>query len=193
MIVYLHGFNSASNALNDKVVSLNDVCEVLCINYNSFDTRENIIESIKSQCVNLSEPLMFVGTSLGGYYASILAKMFSCPYVLINPCITPFKTLKPMVGKQTKNFMSCEINVLSKEAHLSYKDTAAEPNNNSFFPLVILAKDDEIIPFDKSMEYFGSALTLVVNDAGHRFTKIKEVIGSIKHYYSVTSFVTDLG
>lgn len=42
-----------------------------------------------------------VGSSLGGFYATVVAEATGCPAVLLNPAVDPARDLAPHVGTQT--------------------------------------------------------------------------------------------
>ena len=47
------------------------------------------------------DTLTFVGSSLGGFYATHLAERFGARAVLVNPAMRPYDDLRPYVGPQT--------------------------------------------------------------------------------------------
>lgn len=193
MIVYLHGFNSRGDFYNDKVVALSKISEVQPISYDSFDSRDNIIKYLIAQCKDIEDPI-FVGTSLGAYYASILARHFSAPSILINPCINPTETLSDFVNQKILNFKLYEKRVLSIENWLSYENQPLlnEGEKYEFKPLILLAKDDELIDFKQSQIYFGDFDIYVTEGGGHRFESFDEVFNAVSFYVSSVNIATDL-
>jgi hypothetical protein len=96
-IIYFHGYGSSP--ATDKVTVLKEhFSEVYAfpIDINpaiSLPYLEEQIEKIFDDTVNLDTDLIFVGTSLGAWYAGRLAKKYYSPAVLINPCYS-FKEVK---------------------------------------------------------------------------------------------------
>jgi predicted esterase YcpF (UPF0227 family) len=122
MIVYLHGFNSAFNPDSDKVRALSKIDEVYPVSYNSFDSHTNILYDLLTKTRHLENPV-FVGTSLGGFYAAALASSFGTPCVLINPLVsgsffrTAGETIKDV---PMKNYVTGEQCVLTQPVLDSY-------------------------------------------------------------------------
>jgi uncharacterized protein len=49
-----------------------------------------------------TEDLAVVGSSLGGFYATVLAEAIGCPAVLLNPAVDPARDLAAYIGDQTQ-------------------------------------------------------------------------------------------
>ena len=101
MLVYIHGFNSSpASSTYGKLKKL--FAETSALEYPSEGLfADNLallcqqVEQIKSAATT---PLVFVGSSLGGFYTSQVAPLFSANCMLINPAIRPAPTwrLPPM-------------------------------------------------------------------------------------------------
>lgn len=89
-ILNIHGYqgspkNGAYNALHDIG------CENIISPSIDYDSEEpdNIIGKLNMLRVECKVDLV-VGTSLGGFYASVLSAKHDFPVMLVNPCLTPF-------------------------------------------------------------------------------------------------------
>lgn len=47
------------------------------------------------------DSMAVVGSSLGGFYATVVAEEFDCPAVLVNPAVEPARDLAGYIGEQT--------------------------------------------------------------------------------------------
>ena len=47
------------------------------------------------------EAMAVIGSSLGGFYATVLAERFGCKAVLLNPAVFPARDLASQIGEQT--------------------------------------------------------------------------------------------
>lgn len=151
-IVYFHGYDSNSNT--SKVARLRSRFEnVFCWDTDidldiSMPFIENkIMYDILLERIHAPMDLIFVGTSLGAWWAGTLAKQYDAKAFLINPSFEPSKTL-------TRYNVSSEI---SKK----YKNLEISDNHKYFIGL----KDDVLDYTDvqnkmKNVEFF---------DADHRF------------------------
>ena len=96
-VLNIHGYhgsqkNAAYNALKDLK------CETVVspdVDYDS-ESPESVLNRLRYY-VSHKFIDFIVGTSLGGFYAAVLAAEFNIPVILINPCLMPFLHL-PRLG-----------------------------------------------------------------------------------------------
>lgn len=153
LIVYCHGYASSPNT--DKVERL---CAVKNSEVHAFPIDVDPDVSLPKLCEEIDNllledmhqdaELMFVGTSLGAWYAAYLGLLYSAHSVLINPCYNPSVSLKKYD--------------VATEVLDSYPDMVVP--GNSF---VVIAKDDDVIDYSD----FSLAKDRIVftPTGGHRF------------------------
>jgi predicted esterase YcpF (UPF0227 family) len=195
MIVYLHGFNSAYNPDSDKVRALSKIDDVHPLSYNSFDTYKNILDDILSKACHLSNPI-FVGTSLGGFYAGACASAFDVPCVLINPVVSGsfFQTVGAIIKDvPMKNYVTEQMSSLTQPVLDSYSDLALYDLHYEYKPLLLLDADDELIDSQQSL----NALKDVVSKSSvyypggsHRFDHIDLALPVIQNYLNNCSLIS---
>jgi len=180
MIIYLHGF--ASTGASSKVDMLRDKfgTERVLSPDLPFDPKEvhSLIQSkISAYFYNGSlqkaQKLIFVGTSLGAFYANYFGHLYDSPAVLVNPSPDPGLSLYSKLGTNV-NYITKEEFMVSI-AHLDKLSLMRKyVRENYAGPLVNLfvAKDDDVIPYEYVLESFPYYNSLTVTeDGGHRFTK----------------------
>lgn len=133
MIVYFHGFGSSPNS--DKVVSLKDTFPedyvyAFPINIDPEIAEKELETNINNALLDhLNEEilLIFIGTSLGGWWASKFGGEYGCTAIIINPSHQPQDTLGQYGISQ---------DICDKYSHISYY-----PEKDYYF----FAKHDEVI------------------------------------------------
>jgi predicted esterase YcpF (UPF0227 family) len=159
MIVYLHGLNSSgtgpkTDALIKRFGKENVVSPDLPIIPKQV---ENIVGKIVRETKNF--PIVFVGTSLGGFWANYFAQLWDTRCVIVNPAILPSQEL-PSLG------VSKNIANLYKPYEVRIYGDMLNGNRISLFA----AKDDDVIPYDEMLKAFpNTASTIVTNTGGHRY------------------------
>lgn len=98
LIVYFHGYGSSPKS--DKVARLRQEPD---FNVHAFNIDIDPVFAEKhlthwiNMClvdnIHLPEKLVFVGTSLGGWWAKKMAKQYKCKAVIINPSVDPANSL----------------------------------------------------------------------------------------------------
>ena len=194
MIVYLHGFNSAGNNKNGKVVELKKLDDVLPLTYDTFAKFEDILEYLIDAVKDIEHPV-FVGSSMGGFYAAILAQHFGTPSVLINPLYDPIGFLDSQTESAHTNLTDFSVHSVYAETIESYRHLKVDISNPAKYeiiPLVIVADDDEVISAAGMKEYFKDMILFSTADGGHRYDKPKQIISVIQNYLNQASVATDL-
>lgn len=112
MILYLHGFRSSPQSYKAQLMAaamakrgLADqwICPQLPASpAAAMSMATNLIELAQHEGVNISQDLVIVGSSLGGYYATNLAEHWKCRAVVLNPAVYAATSLAPQVGEHTQ-------------------------------------------------------------------------------------------
>jgi len=190
MFIYLHGFNSAFNTESDKIKDLESLGKVVGISYNSFGSYKEIFKEISSK-VPRNKNIIFVGTSLGGFWAAEMARAFSTPSVLINPCYDPYRMLRKYVGVQHKNYITNEVKILTNSNVETYPIYSMVGYDRTFkyLPLVLLDMGDEVIDSNETSKILDGFPVKMWNGGSHRFDHMKESIEFISAYMNATCFI----
>ena len=169
MIVYLHGFNSSPQSHKAQLMGRYMVGQALGERYacpalpplasDAIAIAEAIVERHRNQ------PICFVGSSLGGFYATYLAEKHAARAVLINPAIEPQVGLRAYLGEQ-KNLHSGEPYELT-ETHLRgwqrlYVDTLTPARY-----LLIVETGDEVLDYRAAVKRYTGAEQIVIQGGDH--------------------------
>lgn len=176
--VYLHGFNSAYDPASIKVHVLSSLGEVFGVTYNTFGTYEEIFSEISSQVPN--EEVVFVGTSLGGFWAAEMAKHFGMPSVIINPCLDPNTALRKYVGEPVTNYVTGDSMTLNEAAVDSYQTQVSK--DTAFLPLVLLDMGDEVIDSFETRQTLTGFPMVHYAGGSHRFDHMEDALEEIVKY-----------
>ena len=128
--------------------------------------------------------LTFVGSSLGGFYATHLAEKFGAHAVLINPAIHPHLALEPWLGTQTNLHTNAPFEVASSHfAELAAIKVARITRPDRYFLLV--ETGDEVLDFREAVEYYGGGFQYVRGGGEHAFTEFVMQIPAILRFAGV--------
>tara|TARA_R110000868_G_scaffold304307_1_gene564821 strand:+ start:279 stop:875 length:597 start_codon:yes stop_codon:yes gene_type:complete len=187
MIVYLHGFNSAYNPDSDKIVALSKLDKVYPLSYNSFDTYDNILDDIITKTKHL-ENLVFVGTSLGGFYAAACASALGVPCVLINPVSRgSFVQNNGIFIKDVPmtNYVTGQVNAVTQTMIDSYINLDIKELHYECKPLLLLDMEDELIDSQNTLDHLKSIVSsssVYYEGGSHRFDHIDLALRNIEYY-----------
>ncbi len=150
-LVYFHGYNSSPNS--DKVRRLREVSPDTYAYEIDVDPRISLPflrEAIRTQLNKEAEKVVFVGTSLGGWYAEKLAEEFGAKCVVINPCYWPSGILRRYELPET---------ILDSYADMKLSETT------KFF----ISSNDEVIDFSPIRDVLMERNTSWFEGTSHRF------------------------
>lgn len=176
MIIYLHGFGSSGSsakvdALKDKFGADQVFAPNLPIDPSEVAVLigEKVRDWYKTRA--LDDKLVFVGTSLGAFYASFFGHTYDAPAVIVNPSVRPNESLTYKVGKNVNHVTKEEFWV--SLAHLDKLKNMREYLTNNYKGVLIhlfVAKDDEVIPSYEMLNWYRyTASTHIEETGGHRF------------------------
>lgn len=186
--IYLHGFNSAFDPSSEKIKHLETLGRVTGITYNTFGTYDEIFDELWSQ-IEYSDDLVFVGTSLGGFWAAEMAREFHTPSIIINPCIDPYKMLRKYVGIEQTNYHTSEVNTLLDSTVDTYLELCVHGREFTYFPLVLLDMGDEVIDSFETREALEGFPMIHYAEGSHRFDHMHDALEEINKYLNHCSYV----
>ena len=188
--VYLHGFNSAYDPNSNKVQALSTLGDVLGVTYDTFGTYEQIVDEISAQ-VPFSDELVFVVTSLGGFWAAEMGSRFGVPSVIINPCTDPRIMLQKYVGVVETNYINGVVNTLTSESVNAYPGSGIT-RAGIYRPLVLLDMGDEVIDSFQTQKDLQDFPMACWEGGSHRFEHTEDAIERIQSYVNHCSYVENL-
>lgn len=169
MIVYLHGFNSSPQSHKAQVLSRYLAERGLGAHYACpalpppATEAVAVIEALLAR--HAGAPCCFVGSSLGGYYATYLAEKHDARAVLLNPAIEPHLGLRAYLGEQ-KNFHTGEPYQLT-EAHLRDWQALWAPRITPSRYLLIVETGDEVLDYRRAVARYAGAEQVVIEGGDH--------------------------
>ncbi len=187
MFIYIHGFNSSSQA--GKAQELKRWLETRNRGHEWFapdlpDRPAQAIALLSELIESAKTPPKLVGSSLGGFYASHLVAKYDLKAVLINPAVHPGLLLRVMLGVEQKNwhdankpmyiFTQAHLDELIELDQLSPK----HPQNM----LVMLENGDGTLDWCDAASYFRDSHQLIFQGGNHGFTRFPDVIDLIDRF-----------
>ncbi len=178
MFLFIHGFTSSSHSRKAQVLKTwlteqGREKEWLCPDLPIDPTiaMKVLCEIIESS----SEPVKLVGSSLGGFYATLLSAKYDLKAVLINPAVNAGLSLRRGIGfhkawhsEEELEFTQAHVDALNAMTLLSPK----EPDNL----FVMLERGDETLDWKKAAAYYQDCHQLVYRDGDHGFTRFDDVL-----------------
>ena len=166
MIVYLHGFNSSPQSHKAQVLARYLEEHGLAAHYACPALPPLAKDAIRQiERLRLDREPCYVGSSLGGYYATYLVEKHGGHAVLINPAIEPHVGLRAFLGEQ-KNLHTGEPYQLT-EAHLREWQEMWVAHITPARYLLLVETGDEVLDYRRALERYAGAEQIVIRGGDH--------------------------
>ena len=137
-------------------------------------------DAIKAVAPYISNDCSFVGSSLGGFYATYLAERHRLKAVLINPAIDPHIGLRGYLGPQ-KNLHTGEPYELT-EAHLREWEELYVPRITARRYLLLVETGDEVLDYRRAVERYAGAEQVVIQGGDHSLQSFPQHLARILEF-----------
>jgi len=185
-LLYLHGFNSSPESHKAQLViqyMSDHGCreQLLCPQIPAVPEEARLfLEQLVEETLE-DHRLNFVGSSLGGYYATYLAEKYSGSAVLINPSVKPYETLKDYLGENKFYFQDAcwEFN----ESHIEQlEQMKVSQISDAQRYLVLLQTGDETLDYREAEEKYKDSQCIIEQGGDHSFVDLERFIPKIMQF-----------
>lgn len=178
-ILYLHGFASYVNPANAKYATLRQLGQVVAHapNYAHPNGLEQVVTSSLQVIEQQPGIDLLVGTSMGGYTASILHQETGIPFVALNPPVSPSQTLQKYLGEGID--LRGNLYTLTTDIVESYVDFIPAAASWVFVNL-----GDELLCAEETVRFMQAKGVKVTSLAGgtHRFDNLEQIVPHIRTF-----------
>jgi len=189
VIVYLHGFNSAPAShkartmgrfLQDRGVGDRFACPALP---HLPGEAIALIENLPA--MQVPRDVTFVGSSLGGFYATWLAEKYACRAILIQPAVSPHIGLEKYLGQQKNLYTGAEYELTP--AHLQGLRELCVERVDSERYLLLLETGDEVLDYREAVRKYEGARMVIREGGDHMLQSFPEHLPRILEFAGITS------
>lgn len=165
-LLYLHGFRSSPRSakaqrmaawVRDHRADLQWCCPQLP------PAPREAIAVVESACADWrADAMAVIGSSLGGFYATILAERTGCRAVLLNPAVDPARDLAGFIGEQASWHDPQDHFVFRAEDVEALRALTPGAITRPQRYLAIIAKGDEVLDWrEMAARYAGARIKLL--------------------------------
>lgn len=191
VLVYLHGFNSSPKS--QKVSELRALLPQLAPGVElvvpelGFDPEQALKRASEAVASAGDRPVGLIGSSMGGFFASVLSARLNLRAALINPAAWPYRLLQDHLGPQHNPYTGEHYELTP--AHTATLEAmepgdAVDPRN--LFLLVQTA--DETLDYREVLAKHPGAMTWIQPGGDHRFQRFERVVPAILAFLFRCSF-----
>ena len=134
-----------------------------------------------------AERMAVVGSSLGGFYASVVAERTGCPAVLLNPAINPARDLASYIGEQTSYHDPDDHFFFRAEyvTQLRLLTPRAITRPERYF--AVIAKGDEVLDWREMAARYAGAPMRLLEGGDHALSDFDAHLPQLLHFLALTT------
>ena len=180
-LLYLHGFTSApqshkAQALATRMYERGRGDAFVCPQLPP--SPKQAIALAEKIIAERDKPIMLVGSSLGGYYATWLAERHGLKAVLVNPAVVAHLSLQQYVGPQQNLYTGERFEFT--ETHIAELRALEVPRITHAERLWLLVETgDELLDYRQAVEKYAGARQTVLEGGDHSFTRWSDFLDEI--------------
>jgi hypothetical protein len=139
-----------------------------------------LLEQLAEQTLQHHD-LNYIGSSLGGYYATYLAEKYSGSAVLVNPAVKPYETLRAYLGKNKFYFDEGEWDF--DESHIQQlEQMKVDSITDADRYLVLLQTGDETLDYREAESKYRDSRCIIEQGGDHSFVGLERFIPQIMQF-----------
>lgn len=194
LFVYLHGFKSSplstkaqlTKAAIEERIQAGESIAWHCpqLPPSPRQAIEMVKEHIERQTFST---LSFMGSSLGGYYATYLGELFESKVSLLNPAIEPARDLEKYIGEQ-KSWHQDEVFHFLPEYIDELQEIYVEKITQADRYFLLAAKGDEVLDWREMVAKYPDAHQLILEGGDHAISDYPNHLDQLMefHFRSLT-------
>jgi predicted esterase YcpF (UPF0227 family) len=170
-LLYLHGFRSSPQSAKARVMSAWMAGHRPDVDWACPQLPPSPAESMalleRLTAHWPAERMAVIGSSLGGFYASVLAHRRGCRAVLLNPAVDPARDLASQIGELT-SWHDERLRFRFGPEHVEQLRAMTPPGDlDTSRWLAILAKGDEVLDWREMLARFQGAQVVLLEGGDH--------------------------
>ena len=190
-LVYLHGFNSSPQTVKGRklaaaAAALAAPARVYIpqLHHRPATAMRDVRTWLDANVVDRTA-LTFVGSSLGGYYATFLAEELGARAVVINPAVRPASSLAAYVGPQ-RNLHTGEAWELTRGHFAELEDLYVTRLSRMDRYYLLTRSGDELLDWREAVMRYAGGWQFIMGGGDHGWEDIDDEIPSILRFAEVT-------
>jgi hypothetical protein len=126
--------------------------------------------------------MALVGSSLGGFYATVLAERLGCPAVLLNPAVDPARDLAAHVGEQRAFHDPAQHFFFRPEYVDELRALTPGPLTRPERYFAVIAKGDELLDWREMSARYAGARIRLLEGSDHALSDFDDHLPSLLNF-----------
>lgn len=173
-LLYLHGFRSSPRSA--KAQQVGAVVQALQQQGHNItwacpqlppSPRQAVAELEALVALWPRDTMVVIGSSLGGFYATVLAERLGCRAAVINPAVAPARDLARHIGEQTAFHNPANRFFFRPEFITEFEALAPYPVRHPERYWALIAQGDEVLDWHEMVSHYEGARIRLLDGSDH--------------------------
>ncbi|MBB3048356.1 hypothetical protein FHR99_002630 [Litorivivens lipolytica] len=187
-ILYIHGFISSPQSI--KAQQSKAYAEALGIDCvipdlpNTPGATFKRVEAVLQDMLGQYQRVGLIGSSLGGFFSTVLAEKYALPAVLVNPAVRPYHLIAHYIGDNFNPYTEEHFQITPAHTRELEQLEPASVTPERYW--VLLQSGDETLDYRDAQSYYSACRMTVEEGGDHSFTTFESYLPEIVTFLQLT-------
>ena len=171
LLIYLHGFMSSPRSVKAKETEFYIARRAMLVEYlvpalsdHPTQAYQQLSELMQA---NPNRTIGLIGSSMGGFFASVLSARFNCRAALINPAVAPYQLMNKYIGEQTNPYTNNHFTLTVNDMEFLQELEVECPHPDKI--MLLVQTGDETLDYKAAVAKYAGSPQVVEEGGDHRF------------------------
>lgn len=172
-VIYIHGFLSSPQSLKAQQLGEFVAAQYPDVEYivpglanNPGEACQQVDQLVQDCLQRYPGSLGLVGSSLGGFLATVMAERYDLPAVLINPAVAPHNFAEHFIGDHRNPYTGVNFSLGQADID-ALRGMAVSPTARRYW--VLVQEADEILDYRRALDFYRASKLTVEAGGDHSF------------------------
>lgn len=173
-ILYLHGFRSSPQSTKAQMLAqavqrcASDAAPLVWACPQLPPSPREAIDGLMTLTANWTrDSMVVIGSSLGGFYATVMGQRLGCPVAVINPAVAPARDLARYIGEQSSFHNPEDRFFFHPEFIDEFRSLNPYPITQPQRYWALIAKGDEVLNWQEMVAHYPGAQLQLLEGSDH--------------------------
>lgn len=189
-LLYIHGFISSPHSLKAQQTQAyleglggDCYCRIPALPSTPGESLALLEQELQAACAR-ADRVGLIGSSLGGFFATVLAEKYSLPAVLVNPAVNPHQLIAHFLGENYNPYTGEHFLITDQHMQELQQMLPAALNAERYW--VLLQRGDETLDYRDAQSYYSACRMTVEEGGDHSFTTFERYLPDIVTFLKLT-------
>lgn len=191
LLIYVHGFTSSG--LSEKAVAVGAILneqfsgiDYLAPSFSNYpgESFRTLNQLIEDELSSGREQIALIGSSLGGFMATMAAERHQLRVALINPAVRPYELLPAFLG-ENENLYTGERFVLTPAHMDELVEISCDELKYKENYWLMVQEGDETLDYREAQAYYQGCKQLIEPNGNHRFENFEQHLPEVLKFLAL--------